>query len=232
MSCRNSIRLASVNRVSRALLALWLLALVAGCATHPPAQLPDAATQDQMWASRHAQLSEMSVWAMSGRVAVKSEGDSWSASMRWQQSGELFDISFSSPLGQQMARLTGDDVTASLYLPDKRVLSAPNVSDLLDGELGWHVPIAGLRYWLVGLPAPGSESSSGLDGRGRLAWLEQSEWYIEYSRYRSARILELPEKMVLTRNDLRVRLVIDRWLAGEALHAASDLKERSGEGHY
>ncbi|VAW86386.1 hypothetical protein MNBD_GAMMA17-1300 [hydrothermal vent metagenome] len=48
---------------------------------------------------------------------------------------------------------------------------------------------------------------------GRLQWLEQAGWRIEYQRYRSAGTLEVPKKMVITRSDLRVRFVIDRWQA-------------------
>jgi len=172
-----------------------------------------------MWASRHAQLSALSGWELGGRIAVKSAQDSWSASLRWQQQAEAFDVSFSSLLGQRIAQLKGDALSASLYLPDERVLSAANISELLDEELGWSVPIGGLRYWLVGLPAPESDPNSvldfnkGLDELGRLQWLEQSGWRIEYQRYRPAGILEVPRKMVLTRDELRVRLIIDRWQA-------------------
>lgn len=193
-----------------------MLVLTTGCATRPPAQSLDPELLEQRWISRHAQLSELHSWRMNGRVAVKSDADSWSASLRWQQQAEEFDISFSSLLGQRVAQLKGDRDFASLYLPDERVLSAANISDLLGMELGWQVPMEGLRYWLVGLPVPGDVMSKGLDASGRLQWLEQLDWRIEYSRYRSAGILELPKKMVLTHGDLRVRLVIDRWQIGSA----------------
>jgi len=216
-----------LNGACRRMLALLLMLLLSGCATQPAAPLLDAEALDRLWDSRQAQLSGLAGWQMKGRVAVKSDEDSWSASLSWQQQAETFDISFSSMLGQRMAQLKGDELSASLYLPDDRVLSAANVSDLLDDELGWSVPMGGLRYWLVGLPAPEpepvlaatSELNKGLDEWGRLQWLEQSGWRIEYQRYHSAGILEVPKKMVLTRDDLRVRFVIDRWQAVAATQA-------------
>jgi len=208
------------------LVVLLLVVLLAGCAMQPAAPLHDAAALDRLWDSRQAQLSGLAGWQMKGRVAVKSAEDSWSASLSWQQQAESFDISFSSMLGQRMAQLKGDELSASLYLPDDRVFSAANVSELLDDELGWSVPMGGLRYWLVGLPAPElslaatPELNKGLDELGRLQWLEQSGWRIEYQRYRPAGILEVPKKMVLTRDDLRVRFVIDRWQAVAAAQAS------------
>ncbi len=208
-------KLDRLNSVS--LLALLLAVLLTGCAIQPSASLLDDEARERLWDSRHVQLSELVGWQLKGRVAVKSIEDSWSANMSWRQQAETFDIRFSSMLGQRLAQLKGDTLMSSLYLPNDRMISAANVSDLLDEELGWSVPMDGLRYWLVGLPAPALASAEklnmGLDELGRLQWLEQAGWRIEYQRYRSAGALEVPKKMVLTRNDLRVRFVIDRWQA-------------------
>ncbi|VAW87840.1 hypothetical protein MNBD_GAMMA17-1607, partial [hydrothermal vent metagenome] len=198
-----------LDRLNGVGLALLLAALLSGCAIQPSTPLPGDEARERLWDSRHAQLSELVGWQMKGRVAVKSVEDSWSASLSWQQHAETFDIRFSSMLGQRLAQLKGDALASSLYLPDDRVISAANVSDLLDEELGWSVPMDGLRYWLVGLPAPALASTEklhmGLDELGRLQWLEQAGWRIEYQRYRSAGTLEVPKKMVITRSDLRVR---------------------------
>lgn len=210
------------NGVGRRLPVLFLMVVLSGCAIQPSTPLLDDEARERLWGSRHAQLSELAGWQMKGRVAVKSAQDSWSASLSWQQQAEAFDIRFSSMLGQRLAQLKGDGLAAMLYLPDDRVLSAANVSELLDEELGWSVPMDGLRYWLVGLPAPALASeklNKGLDTLGRLQWLEQAGWRIEYQRYRSAGAFEVPKKMVLTRNDLRVRFVIDRWQAVAAVQA-------------
>jgi len=199
------------------LLALLLAVFLTGCAIQPLTPLLDDEAREHLWDARNVQLSELAGWQMKGRVAVKNSQDSWSASLSWQQQAEAFDIRFSSMLGQRMAQLKGDALAAVLYLPDDRVLSAANASELLDEALGWSVPMAGLRYWLVGVPAPGlaptEKLNKGLDELGRLQWLEQAGWRIEYQRYRSAGVLEVPKKMVLTRHGLRLRLVVDRWQA-------------------
>jgi len=217
-----------LNSVS--LLALLLTVFLTGCAIQPSTPLLDDEARERLWDSRYAQLSELVGWQMKGRVAVKSVEDSWSASLSWQQQAETFDIRFSSMLGQRLAQLKGDALASSLYLPNDRVISAANVSDLLDAELGWSVPMEGLRYWLMGLPAPALASAEklnmGLDALGRLQWLEQGGWRIEYQRYRSAGRLEVPKKMVLTRNDLRVRFVIDRWQAIAAAQAVAGENDR------
>ncbi len=207
-------------------LAFLLVVLVTGCATRPLVPVLSPEMVEQRWALRQAQLTALEGWELGGRVAVKHTQDSWSASLRWQQQAEAFDISFSSMLGQRMAQLKGDASVATLYLPDERAMSAANLSELLGDELGWHVPMNELRYWLVGLPVPSMvlgkarEVAKGLDAQGRLQWLEQSGWRIEYARYRSVGVLEVPKKMVLTREGTRVRFVIDHWRAVPTLNNA------------
>ncbi|HED40666.1 MAG TPA: outer membrane lipoprotein LolB [Chromatiales bacterium] len=221
-----------LGRLSCGLFVLLLIVLVTGCASHPVAPVVTSEVIDQRWAAHHAQLSKLSGWELGGRIAVKSAQDSWSANLHWQQRAAAFDVRFSSLLGLRIAQLKGDALSASLYLPDNRVLSAANLSELLDDELGWSVPVAGLRYWLVGLPAPAIAAQAippftkGLDELGRLQWLEQSGWRIDYQRYRSAGTLALPQKMVLTRDDLRVRLVIDRWQTAVAPRTMVDAAAR------
>lgn len=202
------------------LLPLLAVVLLGGCAMQPSQPTPDAAALDRLWASRHAELSGVDVWTMSGRVAVKNANDSWSASLQWQQQAEAFDIRFSSMLGQRIAQLTGDDLGAALHLPEREVVSAANLSELLDSELGWQLPIDGLRFWVVGLPTPQLEMNRELDAQGRLKWLEQAGWRIVYSRYLSSGSLEIPKKLVITRDDLRIRLVVDRWQAGASAAAS------------
>ncbi len=216
MMCCHSIRLRWVNRRARVLPVLLSLMLLAGCAVRPPAPALDDVVLEQMWASHRAQLSALDGWEMGGRIAVKNSAESWSASLRWQQQAESFDLSFSSMLGQRIAQLKGDGFSASLYLPDDQVRTAADISALLDVELGWHVPMEGLRYWVVGLPMPGVELRKKLDASGRLQRLTQAGWQIEYQHYRNDGSLDMPKKIVLTREDLRVRLVIDHWSVATA----------------
>jgi len=218
-----SIRSYWFHRSGRSLLVLLSLTLIVGCTARSPTPALDQVAQEHRWALHHAQLSALDGWGMGGRIAVKNSEDSWSASLRWEQQAEAFDIRFSSMLGQRIAQLKGDGFSASLYLPDDQVRTAADISDLLDVELGWHVPMDGLRYWVVGLPMPGVELRKGLDAMGRLQWLTQAGWQIEYQDYRQAGPLDLPKKMVLTRGEIRVRLVIDRWSEVTAVHAARDV---------
>ena len=82
---------------------------------------------------------------------------------------------------------------------------------LLLRQTGWRVPVRALRYWVLGLPAPGPVKGRSLDRYGRLAKLSQSGWEIEFRDYQRSGSLELPVRIFVTNHRARVRLAIGHW---------------------
>lgn len=187
---------------------IFILAISA-CATIPP-DIGPSLPPDLAWQARKSKLETFTSWRINGRIAIKSTRDSWSSSLDWRQQDDAFDIRFMTYLGQTVAHLQGDPGRVTLHTSDEEI-TGTNVDTMLRKYFGWVVPVEGLRYWILGLPAPHLVEHRKLDEHGRLAWLEQSGWHIEYIRYSSNGDIEMPEKMVLEYPQLRVRLVIDRW---------------------
>ncbi len=186
-----------------------LLLFLTACAGFAPRH-EDAARAEQLWQARNESLAGRN-WILSGRVAVKSERGSWQALLTWRQVAERYTINFQSPFGQLVARLMGDDSGVSLYLPDDRVLSSDDPAGLLQEQLGWEVPVTGLRSWVAGIPTLGDITSKSLDEKGRLQRLDQQGWSIDYARYARVQDIDMPGRVRLKRGDISIRLVIDRW---------------------
>jgi len=183
--------------------------VVTACAHVPPAVGP-LLPPDLAWQARKSEMEKFPSWRLTGRISVKSPQDAWNASIDWWQQDNTFDIHFMSHLGQVVAQLRGRPGQAVLRTSDEEV-TATDVNGLLSKHFGWVIPVQGLRYWVLGLPEPQPVDNKELDGQGRLVWLEQSGWHIDFVRYRKAGKIEIPGKMVLEYPDLRVRLIIDRW---------------------
>ena len=81
----------------------------------------------------------------------------------------------------------------------------------LQAKLGFQLPLAPLRYWLLGVPQPGTPFILVRNADDRAEHLEQDGWSIAYDRYLAAAGDRLPQRLVLTRGDVRVRLIVDRW---------------------
>ena len=179
---------------------------LSGCATHPIEE------PTLSWKARQQTLIYLDHWSFSGRLAVKDkEQQSWSASLRWQQQGNSYDIHLSGAFGQGAARLFGHEGYAVIETTEQAALTASSAELLMQEQLGWSVPVQGLKYWLIGSPEPGMAEHLAFDAFGRLSELEQSGWQIRYSSYTRVEGIDLPRKLELENPRLRVRLVIDAW---------------------
>jgi outer membrane lipoprotein LolB len=125
------------------LLILFACLALAGCATAPRADLPDA----PLAAYRPA-------IALSGHLAIQYQKDgqaqSSSGSFEWAQAGQQVDVSLFSPLGQTVAVIHVQPGMASLTEAGGKVHSAPDLDTLTQQTLGWTLPVRGLRDWLQG----------------------------------------------------------------------------------
>lgn len=187
------------------------LVFLTACASLPAVKTASPELERQ-WLAHRQSLDQFHSWVISGRLGIETENDGWHVSFRWQQGdAELYHISLSGPLGQESAELQGTSQGVTLLLADGRSVTALDPDDLLLRQLGWRLPIKSLYYWVRGLPVPDAVESHGLDGQGRLQWLEQSGWHISYRRYEDVSGKDFPTKIFLDSPQLKVRLVIDGW---------------------
>lgn len=183
-------------------LALALVALVlAGCATSPQAPQPPRPI-----------LAVQAAFALNGRIAVNHDGRRSSASMRWTHLTTEDEILLFAPLGQTVARIRRDAGGVVLDTPDKHY-RARDTEELTQRALGWHLPLSGLQYWVLALPAPGSEASIERDASGQVSAMRQDGWEIRYTRYAAQQPGSLPLRMYLQRDGMELQLLVDEWEA-------------------
>lgn len=194
----------------RRLLALAATALLAaGCAAPP--SLPNVAHPQQVWEVRQHALAALSAWQLSGRIAVRNGDDAWQGNLEWRQAGSDYHIAVDGPFGQSQFDLTGGAQGVVLRTADNKVWQASDPEALLLEQTGIRMPVNALRYWVRGLPDPAGEPAQTLDGRGRLARLQQGGWSVQFRRYTQVDGLELPDKLFVQRGPVDIRLVVDRW---------------------
>jgi outer membrane lipoprotein LolB len=185
--------------------------LILGCAPAPQRPSPDSV--QAAWEQRRARLSELSEWRVVGRMALQNGDEAYHGHVDWRQDREGYRIRLNAPLGQGSVELQGKPGEVTLRSGDGDPIRAVDPNSLLREATGWRLPVAGLRWWVLGVPHPEGARpvEARLDDSGRLELLRQDGWGIEYRRYTELDGLELPDKVFLSRGDLRVRLVMERW---------------------
>ena len=149
---------------------------------------------------------------MDGRIGIKSEVQSGTASLFWRQQDSNYNLRIVAPFGQGTYLLSGTTDRVQMSGPDNLLLTAGSAEELMNIALGWSVNLQGLRYWVRGLPNPESEySAMRLDNKGRLQSIKQAGFNIDFQRYAIYDDYELPEKILIKSSELQLKLLIKRW---------------------
>jgi outer membrane lipoprotein LolB len=181
-------------------LQLWLALLVlGGCASTPVAPLQKRAAE-----------AAQSPFAFNGRVATRHEGERSSAGVRWTHRGGEDEILLLAPLGRTVARIHGDANGVELQTSNG-YYTAHDAEALTEQVLGWHLPMAGMRYWVLGLPAPDTPADIERAANGQVSLMHQNGWEIRYLRYALETPDSLPLRLSLQRNGMEIQLFIDEW---------------------
>lgn len=157
-------------------------------------------------------LYKLQQWSIQGHLAVQTGGEGWSATLHWDQDNQNYMLRFIAPLGQGTYQLSGDSGKVTLLTADNKVYQATDAESLLLDNLGWNVPLHGLKYWVRGVPEPGVATDNLLlDDKGRMTDLQQSGWHISISRYSEFGGKELPSKLFMQNDRFQLRLVVLDW---------------------
>lgn len=183
----------------RWLLLLFPLVLV-GCASAPPVSQP---------VTRPAQ-AEHAPFSLTGRLSIRHDDERSSAGVRWSHRGGNDEILLFTPLGQTMARIGRDAQGVVLDTSDKHY-AAQDAGELTQRILGWRLPLDGLRYWVLALPAPGNKAGIEHDENGQVSVMRQDGWAIRYTRYAARTPDSLPLRLTMQREEVEIQLLIDEW---------------------
>ena len=209
---QNTNRRAGKKTALQGMFAVLFCLLLAACAGIPQQTAPRTETPA---------LSCAGDIDLSGRFSMQyAQGDKDEAmhgNFLWLQTGGHTGITLLSPLGQTIATIDVTPAAATLTESGKPPRTAADVNALAIAELGWPLPVAGLRDWLRGcavdangqrfVASPQTDSVVTHDG-----------WHVRYvswqedaaARGRPKRI-DLKRGASSTGGDVSLRLVIDSW---------------------
>lgn len=194
-------------------LVLMLAVLASGCGMAPRKEL-NTGFSERNWGIRRSNIAAVQNFVLKGRVAeagiAGGRGD-----LDWTQSGERIDLRITGPLGVGALAISGNRDSVEIRSKEG-VVTTRSPESYMQQQLGWSLPLARLRYWALGIPAPGLIDEQPrevlLDDVGRALRFEQLGWSIEYTEYQTVNSLALPRKLTVASGGRRFRLVIDEWI--------------------
>lgn len=143
---------------------------------------------------------------LAGRVAIRHPKDAASGQIFWRHSEDADELLITSTLGQGIARINRERDEYRLVTGDNKLYRASDAESLTEQALGWRLPLAGLPDWVRGRASPGRPAETLRNANGGME-LRQDGWRIAYEEFREGR----PFRLHLSRDDLEIRLIVDRW---------------------
>lgn len=202
------------------ILMLTVLLFISGCTTtalrsSEPVSEPDSASIQQQLL---ADIPDS--WTIIGRISVINGQENWYAKFIWTQKKQDFQLSFTGPLGETELQISQIDDHVRLKTPSEE-RSSHNLEQLLEQQTGWVLPITSLRFWSQGHPDPEMNSRLKYNKQQQIIDIFQAGWHIQYPKRMQVEQLSgaeilLPKKIIATRQDIKIKLIVTRWHLGES----------------
>lgn len=190
-------------------LMLWLLLFVlTGCST-----LEQRDTTTANWKAHREQLTTLKQWTASGKLAVRTQDASESASMVWRQKDQYTQLQLSGPLGFGAITIESDGRTLDIHRGDEHRTLDISTPDALYTNTGWDLPLQALSHWLKGLPSPDTDVQHlEIDPQTEvLLSLTQDDWEVRYEAYKQFQGYRLPTRLLIQRGTTRAKVIISQW---------------------
>jgi len=191
---------------------LPVLLIMAGCRTAPvaPATGPGPGAEAP-WPLQREQLERFDRYSLDGRVAVAASGQGFSATLRYQQQPERAEMALDGPMGLGGMRLTlaGDELQVTTSSGESLDGAAARAE--IERRLGFPMPLAELRWWLLGIPAPGDAALEQDAVTGEIRGFSQHGWRVSVETRAPALGFALPRRLTAQREGARLKLAVDHW---------------------
>lgn len=195
----------------------WLLicfsAALSACSTAPTLHAP-ASTEAPSQARRLQEQIQLQ-----GRISIQYQQNDQPQTVivgfEWLQSPQDLGITLSTPLGQTIATIQQNASGARLEQAKQEPRTATDIESLLVENLGWTIPVAGLKAWLQGFDLQPDGSLSAVPVKD-YARLQSQGWQLDFVSWQNDGGVYHPKRIDLYKNteqvgEMQIRIIIEEW---------------------
>lgn len=159
-----------------------------------------------------SKLQHLHKWTIKGVIGIRYNGKADSANYIYSQDGDDFSIKLYGPLSIGSVEIKSN-TNKVIFIDSKgNKTQANNVKNLMVQQLGWYVPVEGLKYWIKGVAIATQQANKQVDSHNLTQTLVEQGWKISYNGYKIfANKYPLPTKIKMVRDDLYLKIIIKSW---------------------
>lgn len=157
-------------------------------------------------------LAVSSDFVLEGRIGIRGLDRATSASIRWVQTGNNFDVVLWGPLGQGKTRLVGNTSFMTVQTAKGEYVENVVPNEMLQRHLGISPPIDAFSRWVLARPVI-SPLAQGLERNeyGDPKAFDQLGFNLEYSEFRDVDGRRLPYRIICSDGTTRITILVERW---------------------
>lgn len=199
--------LKSLSVMKNIALLFSLLLFATGCV-----QIPQT-VENVSWSTHQQALQQLTHWSFSGKLAIITADDRNSLNIHWSQAGDNIHITLTNFLGSTVLEIQKTALGTKIIDQDDKQHFNQNSEMLIKQLSGLVIPIEQLQQWIKGAPA---KADYLLNKDNQVASLsekssDQSLWIVNYSGYQAVSGINLPTKLQLKKEKLRLKFAISKW---------------------
>ncbi|MED7789112.1 lipoprotein insertase outer membrane protein LolB [Francisella sp. 19X1-34] len=201
-----------IKQISKFLLVSLFASVIVSCTTMQTKIVPISSKNTFEQDKVKDQLLKLNNWQIRGVLGIIYNDKAESANYIYTQDGDKFSIKLYGPLGIGSVKITGDPNQVTLENSQGQKIQAKDAKSLMLEQLGWYVPVDGLKYWVKGIAIPNIKYKSKLNQNNLTETLQQNNWDISYKNYQLVSSkYPLPSRIRMDRDNLIIKIVIKSW---------------------
>ena len=158
--------------------------------------------------------ADIAAWSLDGRIGVQggADGKAWQANLHWEHDPIQDRLRLSGPLNQGLVSIVSQGKLLYVNEGDGVSEMSRDAGSMLRKRLGFAVPIDSLRYWILGVPDPGSPSIAIKAAVGDSpAGFQQLGWQVTPLHAGNFGGWLLPQKLIVKGSAVKLKILADQW---------------------
>jgi len=149
------------------------------------------------------QQIDLQKWSLQGRLLIKGD-DMLTANLQWQHNNDRDVLRLAGVFGLGAVLIELDE--HEIVLDDGQVRRvSQDIDAFIAQQIGFYVPLTALRQWVLGRYMEGVPLVQFENG------FQQLGWRIAYNEYMDTSVGVMPHKIKVIKDNIKLKLVIDRW---------------------
>ncbi len=191
---------------------VFLIAMtLAGCVTVTPVITKQDA--EQIWQARSNYLYQQTHWTAHLTLIGVTAEQKFKTRAIWEQKGDYYTIKLRDFIGRTVAIIDGSPEQVSAKTSKGEQFKGDSSEQLIKQLFDIQIPVAGMRYWLLGLPKPNVEVKQlALNDQGLAELVSQQGWAMNYPYYLEYDPLKMPSQVLFAYDDIDLTVKVSQWV--------------------